>query len=240
MKKNLILLTLLVTNAFATTSNQFTPEKLLNVKPVLISMQMLVIKTKNQQVDWEQLFNKKGIAKPTTQSFITTNLANPNDFNTQQSKLIFNAGVTTINGTTLPLEARRKITYVSSTSVTQNSKGTYQTIEPGIVKPGFDISITPLVDGKEITIDSKFSLTLLNSITNIKSGDQSVQLPNVSHCTMNQKATLKSGDTMVVSACDVNYETFFQKFTGESGIPGDNSLRNAKVVYLITPTIWNK
>ncbi len=237
MKNKLLLLTLLVTNVFAASSSQFIPEQLSNSENVLVGVQILLVKTNQQGINWDQLLDKQGI-KPEAQSFIVSNLTPIKHMGKSQE--IFNASATTINDITLPLEVRHEIPYVSSTSVTQNPKGTYQTIEAGMVKPGFNISITPLVDKNGITINSKFSMTLLNHMSNIKSGDQVVQLPNISNCDMEQKATLKSGETFVVSACDVNYDSFNKQFAGESNVTAAHSSYDAKIVYLITPTLWKK
>jgi type IVB pilus formation R64 PilN family outer membrane protein len=116
-------------------------------------------------------------------------------------------------------------------------------ITPGTVVTGLTLYILPKILGKDIYMQVNADLSANKGIQNFTAGSgtnaSTIQLPNISEKHFNQRSSIKSGDTLILSGFrqvynQANANQFFQS----QALGGKGSQqRNKETIILITPII---
>ncbi|WP_119328206.1 hypothetical protein [Cysteiniphilum halobium] len=157
--------------------------------------------------------------------------------------------ITTLNNEVSEIQQVEKTSYVKSQSVTifpaDHSSGTESSINPGEVTTGLKLFVLPKIDNGKVYLQISVSLSSLDSLKQVETGsgtnDSSVQLPNVSVKSFNQKSLLLDGQTLVISGFDsTNRQTNTVKHFNSLALGGNSALSNREeTVLLISPHIIN-
>lgn len=138
----------------------------------------------------------------------------------------------------------------SSTATTQVNNNTVTSqITPGSVITGLTLYILPKIMNDRVYLQLNADLSVLNSITNISSqgnGDAVassnaplIQVPNVTFKQFNQRAMIKSGDTLILAGFKaVRNEANAMQLLNQQALGGKGaSQRNTETIVLVTPII---
>lgn len=156
-------------------------------------------------------------------------------------------GATTSNNRGVPIEVVEESAYLAEVSVEKDDNGN-QTVTrtPGTVTTGFQMQLLPRVmNNRDIMVHYTVRLSSLNDLKTFGTGNEAVQLPEVSTTSFEQQAVLKNGQTLVLAG----FERERVSTGKDSGIGGTaaganigHSSSESKVatVLLITPRLVNK
>jgi type II secretory pathway component GspD/PulD (secretin) len=115
---------------------------------------------------------------------------------------------------------------------------------PGEVTTGFSMSLLPIVlDSNHVLMHCAINISSLKELVTFSSGvglaQQSVQQPNVSSFSTQQRMTVKSGETIVLSGYENESTESKQTDVMRNVLPGSrvNSRDKTTLVVLITPKL---
>ncbi len=157
---------------------------------------------------------------------------------------VTSAAVTTLNNQPVPVNVGRQIAYLaSSTTTTTEGSGTSTSLQPGMINTGFSMNLVPHIqDGDQLLLQYAIDLSSLKSIYTVKSGDSSIQTPEIESRKFMQRVKLNSGDTLVVAGFEQTNNDTDQSGIGSAanalfggGMNGSRD-RNALVI-LIQPVV---
>jgi len=157
---------------------------------------------------------------------------------------VTSAAVTTLNNQPVPVNIGRQIAYLaSSTTTTTEGSGTSTSLQPGMINTGFSMNLVPHIqDGDQLLLQYAIDLSALKSIYTVKSGDSSIQTPEIESRKFMQRVKLNSGDTLVVAGFEQANTDTAQSGIGSAanallggGMNGSRD-RNALVI-LIQPVV---
>lgn len=127
-----------------------------------------------------------------------------------KASVVTTVRVHTINNTPAPVRLTRKVAYLAQTSQavagggggTVVSSGTQLT--PGEVETGLVMSLLPHVqdDGKRVLVRGMASLSTLERLDEYRSGEQTIQLPQLASREFQLTSWLASGETLVMVGFD--------------------------------------
>lgn len=114
---------------------------------------------------------------------------------------VTSAAVTTLNNQPVPVNVGRQIAYLaSSTTTTTEGSGTSTSLQPGMINTGFSMNLVPHIqEGDQLLLQYAIDLSALKNIYTVKSGDSSIQTPEIESRKFMQRVKLNSGDTLVVA-----------------------------------------
>ena len=156
-------------------------------------------------------------------------------------------GATTSNNRGVPIEVVEEQAYLAEVSVEDDSNGN-QTVTrtPGTVTTGFQMQLLPRVmNNRDIMVHYTVRLSSLNDLKTFGTGNEAVQLPEVSTTSFEQQAVLKNGQTLVLAGFE-RERLSTGKDGGVGGVSGGitagHSSTESKVatVLLITPRLVSK
>lgn len=165
---------------------------------------------------------------------------------------IEDATVMTVSNRAAPFKVVHSLAYVASTTpvITAGTSsgssvvGAGATLQPGQVVTGFDMSVLPSVlpDGHRLLVQTKLSISNLDSMGTFTSGGNTVQQPNVSAREIFDMSWLKSGQALVLAGFqDTESNNTTQSVLDKSmwGLGGNRSVANTKdaIVVVITPVV---
>jgi type II secretory pathway component GspD/PulD (secretin) len=117
-------------------------------------------------------------------------------------------------------------------------------LTPGEVTTGFSMSLLPIVlDSNHVLMHCAINISSLKELVTFSSGvglaQQSVQQPNVSSFSTQQRMTVKSGETIVLSGYENESTESKQTDVMRNVLPGSrvNSRNKNTLVVLITPKL---
>ncbi|MBK2124011.1 hypothetical protein [Fangia hongkongensis] len=157
--------------------------------------------------------------------------------------------ITTLNNEVSEIQQIKQTSYVKSQSVTifpaNGDNASESSINPGQVTTGLKLFVLPKIDQGKIYLQISVSLSSLDSLKQVQTGngdnDSSVQLPNVSIKSFNQKSLLLNGQTLVISGFDnTTRQTNTVKHFNTLALGGNAALSDREeTVLLISPHIIN-
>lgn len=105
-----------------------------------------------------------------------------------------------INGQPAPFQQVRELNYIASSSTTiVPDAGTQTTVQPGTKMVGFTANFMPLVLGdNRILLQYQMQISSLLSMTQINSGGNITQLPEIASQSLQQQAFLDDGQTIML------------------------------------------
>ena len=162
----------------------------------------------------------------------------------------YSSVVTTMNRQPVPLGSLSTQSYlkqVSPTVVTTASGGTVYgapSLTPGEVTTGFSMSLLPVVlDSNEIMLQSTINISSLREMATFTSGSglaqQTIQTPNTASFSTQQRMSVRSGDTIVLSGLESEAAETKENDVVRQAVPVSrrNTREKSTVVILITPRL---
>lgn len=165
-----------------------------------------------------------------------------------QASIVNQFNVATLNGQPTPIGNNRKIPYISGIEVALDVNGNpMQSIETAAVFQGISMNITPKVlpNGK-ILIEYAMNMSDLLGFEKLSTGDsassQSLSLPNTTLNNILQRASVKSGQSMVLSGFKQRINSSTRRGSPAPNVPvlGGGVQAETKEQYLVvvvTPTL---
>lgn len=165
-----------------------------------------------------------------------------------RTSVVQSTSVLTSNNRAAPAKFVRRNTYLAETVPTYASGGgtaigTGAGLTPGSVETGLNLYLLPHVqdDGKRMLLRAMVSISTLDSMETGSSGDQTIQLPQVSSREFAQEAWLNSGETLVLTGYNQidSGNTTRSPFGRFWGLGGDRTLSHGQelMVIAITPVV---
>lgn len=164
----------------------------------------------------------------------------------------YSSVITTMNRQAVPLGSVSTQSYLkqSTPAITTNAAGLQVVgqagLTPGEINTGFTLNLLPIVlDSNHVLMQTSINLSTLKDLTTFTSGSgtsqQSIQQPNVSTFTTQQKMMVKSGDTIVLSGFENETAETRESDLVRKTVPGtkDNIRNKTTLVVLITPRLLN-
>ena len=157
------------------------------------------------------------------------------------------AGATTTNFQMIPVEVVEETAYVSNVAVTIDDNGNpVQSLSTDTLRTGFQMQLLPRVlNSKEILLRYSLDLSDLLAIETFESGDNIVQLPEVTRSKFEQQVILKNGQTLVLSGFERQRTQSNREgvgsptFLGLGGV-AEGEIRRASNIVFITPRILSR
>jgi len=157
------------------------------------------------------------------------------------------AGATTTNFQMIPVEVVEETAYVSNVAVTIDDNGNpVQSLSTDTLRTGFQMQLLPRVlNSKEILLRYSLDLSDLLSIETFKSGENIVQLPEVTRSKFEQQVILKNGQTLVLSGFERQRTQSNREGVGSPNFLGlggvaEGEIRRASNIVFITPRILSR
>lgn len=115
--------------------------------------------------------------------------------------LMTSSSVTTLNAQPVPVQVAKQTGYLASVGSTLSSNGVTSTsLTPGSVTTGFNMNLLPLVfDQNRLLLQYAVSISDLANMTQVSSSNQQIQVPEINTRNFLQRASVKSGQTLVLS-----------------------------------------
>ncbi|AUH51482.1 PilN family type IVB pilus formation outer membrane protein [Chromobacterium sp. ATCC 53434] len=115
---------------------------------------------------------------------------------------VVNTNVVTLNNQPAPVAVTNNQGYLASITSTAGTNGSAPStgLTPGLITTGFVMNLMPtLLDNRSVMLQVQIDLSELIDITKVTSGDNTIQTPNTSSVQTMQRASLKSGQTLILS-----------------------------------------
>lgn len=119
------------------------------------------------------------------------------------------AQVIAINGQPSPIQQANEISYLASSATTTSANvGATATLTPGTKVVGFTANFLPLILGdNRILLQYQMQISQLTALTQVSSGQQMIQTPQVASQSLQQQAFVKDGQSIVLFGFDQNRDT---------------------------------
>lgn len=144
-----------------------------------------------------------------------------------QTSIVNQFSISTLNGQATPIGNNRKISYIQNISTTPSTTvgvAPQTTITPGAVYQGIGMSVTPKIqkDTDKMLLEYSLSLNDVEKIepftTGVGDNANTIQLPTTTVKNILQRASLRSGQTLILSG--------FKQSTANINYSGVGSARN--------------
>lgn len=115
---------------------------------------------------------------------------------------VVNTNVVTLNNQPAPVAVTNNQGYLSKVTVAAATTGTSPLagIEQGVVTTGFVMNLLPtLLDNRSVMLQVQIDMSELLELKEVTSGESTIQTPNTSSVQTMQRASLKSGQTLILS-----------------------------------------
>ncbi|MGM0481102.1 MAG: hypothetical protein ACQEQZ_04120 [Pseudomonadota bacterium] len=149
--------------------------------------------------------------------------------------------VMTLNNQIARLLVEDETTYLASSGSTSTPNvGTEQLLLPGKVTTGFELFLLPKVQQQQVILQLSSSLSALQGIDSVSSGDQLIQTPRTSRKTFFLKAMVGHQQTLLLSGLQHSRtETGERKglLSWVAGGQTQQTMANSETLLLLTPTI---
>jgi len=116
------------------------------------------------------------------------------------SLLTSGSGIT-LNGQPMPLQVVQRVGYLAEVSTTTTTDvGTTAELTAGQVTTGFSMIITPnIMDNNQVVLQYTVTLSSLDRLNEVESGDQLIQTPETSTRSFLQRVAVPLGSTLVLA-----------------------------------------
>jgi type IVB pilus formation R64 PilN family outer membrane protein len=117
--------------------------------------------------------------------------------------------VIAINGQPSPIQVANEVNYLASSATTTAANvGTTTTLQPGTRVVGFTANFLPLILGdNRILLQYQMQISQLTALTQVLSGNASIQTPQISSQSLQQQAFVQDGQSIVLFGFDQNRDT---------------------------------
>lgn len=151
-------------------------------------------------------------------------------------RLLTNPRGVTLNGRPIDIALVTQTAYLARVITGAVGLGSVQAdagLEPGIVESGFVLEILPKVQGRQVLLRLRARLSSLQELSEVSSGEQSIQIPTLTESRFSHWARVRSGDTLVLGGVrQLRSDSSF------SSAPGRRAFNErTEQVLLITPRI---
>lgn len=114
--------------------------------------------------------------------------------------LITSSSTYTTNGKPVPVQVIEETTYLASVGNQPGATPNQAVLTPGVISSGLSMSLLPKIESDgDIMMQVTMDISELNGISSFGSGGSKIQLPSKSSKTFLQRASLRSGETLVMS-----------------------------------------
>ena len=141
-------------------------------------------------------------------------------------------GVTTVNNRPVPVEVVDSFSYIASyeTETDDDTGDETVTPQPETAEVGFMLQLYPrIMNTNEIMVEYSLNLSELQSLEAFGTGDNRVQLPEISSTNFSQQAVLENGHTLILSGFERNRVSVTKQASASTGgIFGIGSSRQAQ------------
>lgn len=141
-----------------------------------------------------------------------------------------------MNNQPLPVQNVKRQSYLASvSSFTPSTGGNTSALQPSQITYGFAMTVIPnILDRRRAVLQYNVSLSNLDRMEELKSGQNSIQLPTVSIRSFNQRAFMRMGQTLVLAGFEQERDSGDTK----AGIFGIGHTRDyGKTLMVITITM---
>ncbi|WP_404402210.1 hypothetical protein LG288_03840 [Idiomarina seosinensis] len=149
--------------------------------------------------------------------------------------------VMTLNNQIARLLVEDETTYLASSGSTSTPNvGTEQLLLPGKVTTGFELFLLPKVQKQQVILQLSSSLSALQGIDSVSSGEQLIQTPRTSRKTFFLKAMVGHQQTLLLSGLQHSRTETGERKGLLSWIAGGQtkqSMANSETLLLLTPSI---
>lgn len=112
----------------------------------------------------------------------------------------------TMNNQPLPIQALKRTGYLAASSSSISNDITEVSLEPGQVVSGLSILVTPHMQPDDrVLIEYSMSYSTLDDLKEVKSGNSSIQTPEVSSRNLFQRVTVRPGSTIVLAGLSQDF-----------------------------------
>lgn len=161
-----------------------------------------------------------------------------------KTSLLTSATVSTLNAQPVPVQVARQTSYLQSVSTTVTANvGTTSTLTPGTFTTGFNMNLLPnILDKGQLLLQYSIDLSVLNKLTTISSGGNTIQTPEIDTRNFLQRVAMNTGETLILTGFEQNTDvlqhqgTVDPKFVAAGGGTTASKGRDI-VVVAITPII---
>lgn len=124
--------------------------------------------------------------------------------------LVTSGSAITLNNQPSPIQVVTEESYLAKVSTTNTADvGTLQELTPGKVTTGFSMLAIPhIIDSSTVILQYSISLSSLDSIDDISSGGQRIQVPTVSTRSVLQRVRMPLGSTLVLAGYENQADSF--------------------------------
>lgn len=154
------------------------------------------------------------------------------------------ASVITLNNQPVPLQVAKQTSYLqSSQSTTVSQVGTTNSLQPGTITSGFNMSILPhVLTNGTVLLQFSTDISALRQIREVQSGASKIESPEVDTRNFLQRVAMKSNETLIISGFEQTDDNLDRQGVGNArnyafggGFKAGTSKES--IVILITPTM---
>ncbi|UDM18987.1 PilN family type IVB pilus formation outer membrane protein [Vogesella sp. XCS3] len=154
---------------------------------------------------------------------------------------VVNTNVVTLNNQPAPVAVTSNQGYLSKVTVAAATTGTNPLagIEQGVVTTGFVMNLLPtLLDNRSVMLQVQIDMSELLELKEASSGESTIQTPSTSSVQTMQRASLKSGQTLILSGFRRSKNNVSRKgvyaYEGGSKSAGQN---DEEIIIVISPQL---
>jgi len=112
-------------------------------------------------------------------------------------KLVTSGSGIAMNNQPLPIQVVKRQGYLAESTTSQTAESTSTTLQSGTITTGFSLSATPhILQNNEVVLQYNISLSDLQDMKVIESGDSKIQTPETSSRNFMQQVRMKTGETL--------------------------------------------
>ena len=117
--------------------------------------------------------------------------------------------VLAINGQPSPIQVAQEVNYLASSATSAAANvGTTSTLTPGSRVVGFTANFLPLILGdSRILLQYQMQISALTALTQVRSGGNSIQTPQIASQSLQQQAFVRDGQAIVLFGFDQTRDT---------------------------------
>lgn len=219
----------------------------------------------NLSLDWDLVYDRLGrqglslnSSSPSIQNGVNAGFSVGGSSRFSNTKLLMQAlseqgkvsvvTNTTVNTTNLqpaPVQVSRQISYLAASETTTTTDvGVSTSLTPGTVTVGFSMTLLPYIfpDSDDILLQYNVNLSDLIRLNEVKSGDSSIQTPEIDSRIFSQRVKVRANETLIVGGFEQETHegtargvgSAFNPFFG-GGMSGKKE--RSVIVVAITPTL---
>lgn len=149
--------------------------------------------------------------------------------------------VLSLNNQIAKIALQDNATYLASAGTTNTANvGSSDVLIPGVISTGFELYVLPKVSGQSVILQLSTSLSDLQSIDEVRSGDMIIQTPHTNRKNFFMKAMVANGNTLLLSGLKNSRSERREQSSFGSWLFGGglaDGVSQSETILLITPYI---